>query len=172
MAVDLARITQLVNKTNQFNLTTRRYSDAEVDAFERDPRRLGWQMRLTDRFGDHGMICAVVVDTSDDAWSIHTWVMSCRVLQRGVEQAVMQALAERAAGSGARAALSPDFPADGPQRARGGLLPAPRVRKCTGESDGAVTYRIALPAAIALPGPIRVTLAAGADAPRPGARRA
>ena len=61
-------------------------------------------------------------------------------------------------GTGARR----DFPADGPQRARGGLLPAPRVRARTGESDGAVTYRIALPAAIALPGPIRVTLAAGA----------
>ena len=96
------RITQLVQKSNQFNLTTRRYSEVEIEAIERDPRRLGWQVRLTDRFADHGMICAVVVDTSDEAWSIDTWVMSCRVLQRGVEQAVMQALAERAAASGAR----------------------------------------------------------------------
>ena len=159
-AIGRARITQLVQKSNQFNLTTRRYSQVEIEAIERDPRRLGWQMRLTDRFGDHGMICAVIVDTSDDAWSIDTWVMSCRVLQRGVEQAVMQALAERAAGSGARELAGTFRPT-----ARNALVEDfyPRLGfSRTGESNGAVTYRMALPAAIALPGPIRVTLAAGA----------
>ena len=159
-AIGRARISQLVQKSNQFNLTTRRYTDIEIEAIERDPRRLGWQVRLTDRFADHGMICAVVVDQSDDVWSIDTWVMSCRVLQRGVEQVVMQALAERAAAQGARELTGSFRPT-----ARNALVEDfyPRLGfSRTGEAHGAVIYRLPLPAAIAVPGPMRVTLAAEA----------
>jgi FkbH-like protein len=159
-AVGRARITQLIQKSNQFNLTTRRYSEVEVEAIERDPRRLAWQVRLVDRFGDHGMVCAVIVDRSEDAWSIDTWVMSCRVLQRGVEHAVMQELAERAAACGARALAGTFRPT-----ARNALVKDfyPRLGFTpTAESNGAVTYRLPLPATIAGPGPMRVTFATGA----------
>ena len=146
-----ARITQLIQKSNQFNLTTRRYSEADIEAIESDPRRLGWQVRLKDRFADHGMICVVIADKAAASWSVDTWIMSCRVLERGVEQAVMQALAERAATSGAkelvgtyrstpRNALVKDF------YIRLGFAP-------TGQTDDrTATYRLALPAPRGRPG--------------------
>jgi FkbH-like protein len=88
-----ARITQLINKSNQFNLTTRRYSEAEVANMERDPAYFTLQVRLEDIFGDNGMI-SVVICREDPCrcWEIDTWLMSCRVLGRGVETMVLQEL--------------------------------------------------------------------------------
>jgi FkbH-like protein len=85
-----ARITQLINKTNQFNLTTRRYTEAEVTDMETNPECWTMQVRLTDRFGDNGMIsCVVCKAVSADTWEIDTWLMSCRVLSRRVEECSM-----------------------------------------------------------------------------------
>jgi FkbH-like protein len=84
-----ARIAQLINKSNQFNLTTRRYSDADVAAAEHDPACFTLQVRLADTFGDNGMICVVICKPVGDDWEIDTWLMSCRVLGRRVEQAVL-----------------------------------------------------------------------------------
>ncbi len=97
------RVAQLINKSNQFNLTTRRYTEAEVAKAEADPRRHAIQIRLTDSFGDNGIISVVIADKSADAWEIDTWLMSCRVLGRRVEEAVLAhlAAAARAAGAGA-----------------------------------------------------------------------
>lgn len=86
------RITQLINKSNQFNLTTRRYNEVEVAAIAADPSALAWQARLSDRFGDHGMIAVVIVRCGDVEWEIDSWLQSCRVLKRGVEQALMTEL--------------------------------------------------------------------------------
>jgi FkbH-like protein len=87
------RIAQLIQKSNQFNLTTRRYSIQEVAALEMSSSRLGLQFRLVDRFGDNSMISVVIVDISkQDVWEIDTWLMSCRVLKRGVEQAALDVL--------------------------------------------------------------------------------
>ena len=61
-AVGRVRIAQLINKSNQFNLTTRRYSESEVEAFENDPAKFCLQIRLADRFGDNGMISVVIFD--------------------------------------------------------------------------------------------------------------
>lgn len=91
-----SRFTQLINKSNQFNLCTRRYSEAEIFAMVADPAVLTLQVRLTDQFGDNGMISALICKMKDDAWLIDTWVMSCRVLGREVEQAVLNYLAEEA----------------------------------------------------------------------------
>lgn len=95
-----ARITQLINKSNQFNLTTRRYTEAEVTAIQRDAAAFTLQVRLSDVFGDNGMISVIICrDAGQDAWEIDTWLMSCRVLGRRVENAVLQeilAAAERA----------------------------------------------------------------------------
>lgn len=102
-ALGRARISQLINKTNQFNLTTRRYAEAEVEALENDPAVFTLQIRLKDRFGDNGMISVLICRRSQDdahSWLIDTWLMSCRVLNRGLEQQVLSLLAEAAAQRG------------------------------------------------------------------------
>jgi len=101
-AVGRARITQLINKTNQFNLTTRRYTEAQVQAVEDDAAGLGLQIRLADRFGDNGMISVIVCRAEGDDWFIDTWLMSCRVLNRKVEQATLNELCAQARQRGLR----------------------------------------------------------------------
>jgi FkbH-like protein len=91
--VDLARITQLINKSNQFNLTTRRYTEAEVRQFEENAQEfMCWQIRLDDAFGRHGIISVVIVHKLRHIWEIDTWLMSCRVLARGVEETLINLL--------------------------------------------------------------------------------
>ena len=97
-----ARITQLINKTNQFNLTTRRRTEAEVAALQHDPDALTLQVRLRDRFGDNGMISVLIGRVHGRALHIDTWLMSCRVLNRGVEQAVLNMLVQQARLRGCR----------------------------------------------------------------------
>jgi FkbH-like protein len=95
------RIAQLIAKSNQFNLTTRRYSQNELAAFEAAPDVETLQVRLEDMFGDNGMISVVICRKCGQFWDIDTWIMSCRVLGRGVEQAVLGILVERARAAGA-----------------------------------------------------------------------
>ncbi len=90
--VDVPRLSQLINKSNQFNLTTRRRSEAEVIAVMNDPNFIGYSVRLKDRFGDHGLISVVIGEKAGDAMRIDTWLMSCRVLKRGVEEEVLNEL--------------------------------------------------------------------------------
>jgi FkbH-like protein len=105
-----ARISQLIQKSNQFNLTTKRYSEIDVGEIETDVTRVGWQVRLKDRFADHGIISVVIADKGATAWSIDTWVMSCRVLQRRVEETIMAKLAGTAAAAGATELLGTYIP--------------------------------------------------------------
>ena len=84
-----ARIAQLINKSNQFNLTTRRYTEADVAAVQNDPDAFTLQVRLADAFGDNGMISVLICRRQQDDWNIDTWLMSCRVLGRKVETAVL-----------------------------------------------------------------------------------
>lgn len=89
-AIGRSRIVQLINKSNQFNLTTRRYTDPEIERLEADPSALGLQVRLSDSFGDNGMISVVICRPAAPAeWTIDTWLMSCRVLGRKVEWMVL-----------------------------------------------------------------------------------
>jgi FkbH-like protein len=90
------RIVQLINKTNQFNLTTRRYTEAEVVAMEEDPSIFTLQLRLQDRFGDNGMISVIVCRTVGKQWNIDVWLMSCRVLKRRVEEFVLAQIVQHA----------------------------------------------------------------------------
>jgi FkbH-like protein len=86
-----ARIAQLINKSNQYNLTTRRYTESEVTEAQDDPDVFTLQARLSDIFGDNGMISVVICQPGvAGEWEIDTWLMSCRVLGRKVEQAVLQ----------------------------------------------------------------------------------
>lgn len=101
-ATGRVRIAQLINKSNQFNLTTRRYTEAEVAGMETDPNLYTLQVRLTDKFGDNGMISVLIARAEGEAWVIDTWLMSCRVLGRRVEEAMLGQLVQAAAASGAK----------------------------------------------------------------------
>lgn len=99
--VSLDRIAQLVAKSNQFNLTSRRYTAGQLMALARDPKVFTLQVRLIDRFGDNGMICVVICRNDQAIWEIDTWLMSCRVLGRRVEEAVLHEIASNARRAGA-----------------------------------------------------------------------
>jgi FkbH-like protein len=92
--VGLQRIVQLINKTNQFNLTTRRYTERDVLAVMNDATCFGLQLRLIDRFGDNGVIAIVIGRvTHPTEVRLDTWLMSCRVLGRRVEEATLNLVA-------------------------------------------------------------------------------
>ncbi|MHA6334663.1 HAD-IIIC family phosphatase [Qipengyuania sp. CAU 1752] len=103
-ALGRTRITQLIGKSNQFNLTTRRYGEAEVAALEADPQVFTMQTRLSDRYGDFGIIGIIIARITGDGsiWDIDSWLMSCRVLGRRVEDAMLAYLADAARASGVK----------------------------------------------------------------------
>jgi FkbH-like protein len=95
------RITQLINKSNQFNLTTKRYTEPEVAAAERDPKCFTLQVRVADIFGDNGMISVVICRKHEaGVWDIDTWLMSCRVIGRRIEDTVLQEIVDHAKRAG------------------------------------------------------------------------
>lgn len=100
--VYLARITQLTNKSNQFNLTTRRYSAAEMESVLLDPSYIRLYGKLTDKFGDNGVVSVVIGRKEGSVCHIDLWLMSCRVLKRDMEQAMLDRLVEEAAAEGIR----------------------------------------------------------------------
>lgn len=96
-----ARVTQLINKSNQFNLTTHRYTESQVEQLEADDSVMTLHARLIDKFGDNGIICVIICRaTRHDTWTIDSWLMSCRVLGRCVEQAVLAEIVLRARAAG------------------------------------------------------------------------
>lgn len=111
-AVGRGRIAQLINKSNQFNLTSRRYTEAQVAGMEVDPDRFTLQVRLADVFGDNGMISVIIVDKGAGGWEIDTWLMSCRVLGRRIEEAVLAELVREARAGGADHILGRFIPTD------------------------------------------------------------
>jgi FkbH-like protein len=100
-ATGRSRIVQLIGKSNQFNLTTKRYSNSEVKEFEDKPNFFTRQIRLKDVFGDNGMISVIICEKNADVWSIDTWLMSCRVLGRRVEEAALKDVVTQAREAGA-----------------------------------------------------------------------
>jgi len=92
------RIAQLSNKSNQFNLTTRRYTREEIEQISESDDYISIYGKLTDKFGDNGVVSVVIgrIDRADDALDIDLWIMSCRVLKRDMEYAMMDTLASKA----------------------------------------------------------------------------
>ena len=88
----MTRIVQLINKTNQFNLTTRRTTDAEIQQRVADPQCYTQSLRVADRFGDSGLTGVLIALREGDSLRIDTWLMSCRVMGRRLEEAVLAAL--------------------------------------------------------------------------------
>jgi len=98
----LPRVAQLLGKTNQFNLTTRRHSAAELQSLI-DSGAIALWARVKDRFGDSGLIAAsVMVPEGGEAWRIDTCLMSCRVIGRGVETALLAVMEKLAHEGGGR----------------------------------------------------------------------
>ncbi len=98
--VDAPRLSQLINKSNQFNLTTRRRTEGEIHALMADASQISFSFRLKDRFGDHGLISIVIGEKVGDTMKIDTWLMSCRVLKRQVEDEVLNELIRLARSKG------------------------------------------------------------------------
>ena len=84
------RLTQLVNKTNQFNLTTKRYEPSAMQGLLQDAGKRVYLYRVKDCFGDNGIVAAVIVDLTEAVPMIDTFVMSCRVMGRNIENAIIE----------------------------------------------------------------------------------
>lgn len=90
-----ARIAQLSNKSNQFNLTTKRYTQKEIEEISKNEKYISLYGKLEDRFGDNGVVSVVIGNIIDEECKIDLWIMSCRVLKRNMEYAMMDALVKK-----------------------------------------------------------------------------
>lgn len=104
------RIAQLTNKTNQFNLTTKRFTLAEISQIAANENYLTLYGRLKDKFGDNGLVSVVIGELCAAELHIRLWLMSCRVLKRGMENAMLNALVDRAKISGCKKIVGYYFP--------------------------------------------------------------
>jgi FkbH-like protein len=151
-----ARISQLINKSNQFNLTSRRYSEREVATFQNDPDFFTLQVRLSDTFGDNGMIGVVICRRLDaETLEFDTWLMSCRVLGRRIETIVLQEVVDHAQ-------------ARGFERLRGSYIPTERnalverhyeklgFDKVEAREDGTTTWELKVAVAPRFAGPVSI----------------
>ncbi|MET6991022.1 HAD-IIIC family phosphatase [Sediminicola arcticus] len=87
---DISRIAQLTQRSNQFNLRTKRYTEDDIRNFINSNQHLTYAIKLKDKFGDYGLISLVILEKKKDkSYFIDTWIMSCRVLKRGVEAFVI-----------------------------------------------------------------------------------
>jgi len=92
----IPRISQLTLKTNQFNLTTKRYQQDEISSFSDDKNRIVECAQVSDKFGDNGITGVYIIEKKDTEWIIDTFLLSCRIIGRGVEDIMLSQLIERA----------------------------------------------------------------------------
>lgn len=95
-AVYMQRIAQLTNKSNQFNLTTKRYAQSEIEAVAENSEYICLYGKLIDKFGDNGVVSVLIGHQQEKNIHIDLFLMSCRVLKRGMEQAMMDELVKKA----------------------------------------------------------------------------
>ena len=99
----IPRISQLTLKTNQFNLTTRRYQEEEISAFASSKDRIVGCAQVSDKFGDNGITGVYIVKKeSNEEWIIDTFLLSCRIIGRGVEEAMLSQIIEKAKSLGVK----------------------------------------------------------------------
>lgn len=106
----LARAVQLLAKTNQFNLTTRRHAATDVERFASAPGGQAIAIRVRDRFGDAGVVGLALAETAGDTCRIDSLLLSCRVIGRGIESALLAEIAARAVRDGARTLVGEYIP--------------------------------------------------------------
>lgn len=98
--LSLRRIAQLTQRTNQFNCTTRRYSEADVRSMLENPAWAVYGLSVSDRFGDLGLVGAAILQLSENSWELDTLLLSCRALGRGIEDALLATLNDKAQSAG------------------------------------------------------------------------
>lgn len=108
--IHIPRITQLTNKSNQFNVTTKRYTLAEMEEIATSADYVRLCGRLTDKFGDNGIVSVVIGKRDGDVLRLDLWLMSCRVLKRGMEFAMLNTLVARCSELGVREIFGYYFP--------------------------------------------------------------
>lgn len=102
-AFNVPRVAQLSQRSNQFNLRTRRYTEGEVEQMKDSPEYITLALNLRDKFGDHGLIAVVILKRLDvERAFIDTWIMSCRVLKRGMEEFTVNQMVQHARQKGIR----------------------------------------------------------------------
>ena len=106
----IQRIAQLTNKSNQFNLTTLRCSEDEIRAMAENPNWLCLYGKLADKFGDNGVVTVVAGEQQGETLHLRLWLMSCRVLKRGMEDAMMDCLVRDALARGVRQIIGYYYP--------------------------------------------------------------
>ncbi|MEZ4323867.1 MAG: HAD-IIIC family phosphatase [Polyangiales bacterium] len=142
-SLTLPRVAQLTQKTNQFNLTTRRYTEADITRLARDGGV--YTMSVTDRFGDQGLVGVAITLPVTKGWELDTFLMSCRVIGRTLETAFLAFVADRARASGCEVLRGTVLPTakNAPARdvyARHGFTPV----EADGADQGALCYDLDL----------------------------
>ena len=108
---NIPRIAQLSQRSNQFNLRTIRYSDKQIQTIRKSDRYITFAFSLSDKYGDHGLVCAIILEIKEGlSLFIDTWIMSCRVLKRGMEEFVMNQLMDFAKENGYRSIIGEYIP--------------------------------------------------------------
>ena len=97
---DIKRVAQLTQRTNQFNLTTRRYTEADITAMTQNPNWRIYVLRLKDKFGDNGTVGLAMAEFQPGCWRVDTFLMSCRVIGRQVEDALVDRICRDAVEAG------------------------------------------------------------------------
>ncbi|WP_217382892.1 HAD family hydrolase [Streptomyces sp. NK08203] len=158
---ELARVSQLTLRTNQFNLTTERLQESEVAERAAAPGSLVLTIRSGDRFGDNGVVGAVLAHRDDEELLVDNFLLSCRVFARGIEQACLSAVLRHARDEGLRAVRAAYRPSAKNGKVRG-FYPGNGFRPAGGGADGApALYRHDLAEIPAPPEHIRLTLSLG-----------
>ena len=144
--VYMARIAQLTNKSNQFNLTTRRYTQSEIEGFAADDGYITRYGKLTDKFGDNGVVSVVIGRKDADGRTLHLelWLMSCRVLKRDMEYAMLDSIVQACRGCGIGTIMGYYYPTakNGMVREFYADMGFTRLRE---EPDGSTVWRFDIP---------------------------
>jgi FkbH-like protein len=138
--MSLARVAQLTQKTNQFNVTTRRYSEQQMAELARRPGWRVYSMRVRDRFGDNGIVGVGILACEGQCGEIDTFLLSCRVIGRGVETALLSFLCEQVRKSGCRVVRGRFLPTRKNAPARE-FFSSHGFQKISGDEDGSVWER-------------------------------
>jgi FkbH-like protein len=93
----IPRISQLTQRTNQFNLTTRRYNIEDINRLITTQKAHVYSLNATDRFGDYGLVGVAIILPEDGKWQLDTYLLSCRILGRNIEKAFLAYIAKEAA---------------------------------------------------------------------------
>ena len=149
------RIAQLFAKTNQFNVTTRRYSAADVARLDSDPGCRIWTLRSRDRFGEHGLVAIALVRIANGTWTLDSFLMSCRVIGYGIESALLAYVCERALDAGVHELVGEFAPTA--KNAPAAELYTSHGFVAAGDDGATQRFRLKLADARAMPAWIRVS---------------